>query len=109
MLLQNNEMVAMLVFQTNPEGELSSYVNTFFVPIDAGHIDIAMPGPPGWALSHGLMSHPRKKDIISETRHSFQDSRLRIVEALCITECKEARQVGDGRGFLTIQRMPYPK
>ena len=39
--LQWNEMVAMLVFQTNPVGdELSSYINAiFFVPIDAGHMN----------------------------------------------------------------------
>ena len=63
-----------------------------------------MPGPPGWVLSHGLMFHPHKKNIISETRHSFQDSRLRIVEALCITECEEVRQVGEAGGVLKISK-----
>ena len=40
LVLQWNEMVAMLVFQTNPVGdELSSYINAFFVPIDAGYMN----------------------------------------------------------------------
>ena len=50
------------------------------------------------------MFHPRKKNIISETRHSFQDNRLGIVEALCITECEEVRQVGEAGGVLKISK-----
>ena len=34
------------------------------------------PGPLGWGVGDGLVSHPREKNIIIETRHFFQDSRL---------------------------------
>ena len=47
--------------------------------------------PPGWRLGDGLLSHPRKKNVIIETRHTFQDSKKGSVEALCATEREEAR------------------
>ena len=43
---------------------------------------VASHGPPVWGLGDRLMSHLRKKNIITETRHTFQDS---------IMECKGAR------------------
>ena len=52
---------------------------------------IETPGPTGWGLGDGLMFHPRKKSIITETRHTFQDGRRRNAEALCATEREEAR------------------
>ena len=47
--------------------------------------------PRGWRLGDGLMSHPREKNVIIETRHTFQDSKKESVEALCATEGEEAR------------------
>ena len=35
---------------------------------------IASLGSPGWGLSDGLMTHPRKKYTITEARHTFQGS-----------------------------------
>ena len=43
---------------------------------------VATHGPPVWGLCDRLMSHLRKKNIITETRHTFQDS---------IMECKRGK------------------
>lgn len=48
----------------------------------------ATPGPPGWELDDGFMSHPRKpvkKNIITETRHLFRDSNRKNEEATQVT------------------------
>ena len=56
---------------------------------------IAMNGPPGWGLGKGLMvSHPCKKKIITETRHTFQDRRL-------VEKCGGLMHNGAQRGKVT--------
>lgn len=39
-----------------------------------------MPSPPGRGLSHGLMFHPVKKDITTETRHTLIKMAVRLEE-----------------------------
>ena len=59
-----------------------------------------MPGPPGWGLSDGLITHPHKTSITAETRHTFQDSYGQEEEASQIPPDNEIR-FADHQGNMT--------